>query len=167
MVERKPVQFLELLRHLVQAEIDFIIVGGVAAVLEGAPVSTFDLDIVYSTADDNVERLDQVLGDLNAIYVDPGGRRIRPDAERLRHGGHHLFRTGLGRLDALASIGDGLTFEDLVADSAERSIHGMQVSVLTLPALISSKEAANRPKDRAVLDLLRETLAQRGPTDDG
>ena len=59
MVERKPVQFLELLRHLVQAEIDFIIVGGVAAVLEGAPVSTFDLDIVYSTADDNVERLAQ------------------------------------------------------------------------------------------------------------
>lgn len=85
----------------------------------------------------------------------------RPDAERLKLGGHHLFRTALGRLDALASIGDGLTFEELAADSADRLIHGMTVAVLTLPALISSKEAANRPKDRAVLDLLRETLAQR------
>jgi len=84
----------------------------------------------------------------------------------LKLGGHHLFRTALGRLDALASIGDGLTFEELAADSADRLIHGMTVAVLTLPALISSKEAANRPKDRAVLDLLRETLAQREEADD-
>ena len=166
MVERRPVRFLDLLRCLVEAKIEFTIVGGVAAVLEGAPVSTFDLDIVYSTTQDNTERLVDVLRDLDAIYVDPAGRRIPPEADRLKSGGHHLFRTRLGRLDVLASIGAGLGFEDLAAHSAERSIHEMTVSVLTLETLISTKETANRPKDRAVLDLLRETLAQRDQPDE-
>lgn len=162
MDERRPVRFLDLLRSLVEAEIDFIIVGGVAAVLEGAPISTFDLDLVYATTSENVDRLSRLLEKLDATYVDPAGRRIGPDPARLRTGGHHLLRTSLGRLDLLATIGDGRGYETLLADAAERSLHGMPVRVLRLEALIAAKQAANRPKDRAVLDLLRETLAQRG-----
>ena len=45
---RRPVRFGDLLRALVEGDVDFIVVGGVAAVLEGALVSTFDLDIVYA-----------------------------------------------------------------------------------------------------------------------
>jgi hypothetical protein len=47
--ERRPVQFFELLQSLVDGEVDFIVVGGVAAVLEGAPVSTFDLETLIAT----------------------------------------------------------------------------------------------------------------------
>ena len=158
---RRPVRFVDLLRSLVEAQVDFVIVGGVAAVLEGAPISTFDLDVVYADDDVNVERLSAVLRDLEAIYVDPAGRRIQPDADRLRNGGHHLLRTRFGRLDVLAEIGEGLGYDALVPLSRPRSIHGMSVSVLGLEALISTKQSANRPKDRAVLDLLRETLAAR------
>ena len=140
---------------------DFIVVGGVAAVLEGAPISTFDLDIVYSLDEANITDLLGVLDALDAVYVDPGGRRIRPTAERLRGGGHHLLRTKFGRLDVMGSVGDGLGYSDLVSKSRVRTIHGLEIHVLTLEALITTKESANRPKDRAVLDLLRETLAQR------
>ena len=45
--DRRPVRFLELLQSLVEGNVEFIVVGGVAAVLEGVPVSTFDLDIVF------------------------------------------------------------------------------------------------------------------------
>ena len=157
---RRPVQYLELLRALVSEGVEFI-VGGVAAVLEGVPVSTFDLDVVYSLGENNLDSLARALDDLEAIYVDPGGRKITPTTDRLRGGGHHLLRTRCGRLDVLGSVGEGLGFDDLLQDARPRSIHGLTVSVLTLGALIKTKEGADRPKDRAVLDLLRQTLAER------
>ena len=158
---RAPVRFHELLRTLVERDVAFIVVGGVAAVLEGAPVSTFDLDIVYSLDESNIDRLAGVLEELNAVYVDPGGRTIHPSAERLQGGGHHLLRTRHGRLDVMGSVGDQLAFPDLLQQSRTQTIHGLEIVVLTLEALIATKESADRPKDRAVLDLLRETLAQR------
>lgn len=165
--ERRPVRFRELLLALVQGEVSFIVVGGVAAVLEGAPVSTFDLDIVYALDEGNLTRLARVLHDLDAVYVDPAGRVIRPDIDRLRGGGHHLLRTRYGRLDALGSVGADQGFEDLQQESRTRNVHGLPISVLTLEALIATKESAGRPKDRAVLDLLRETLEERRSRDRG
>jgi len=158
--DRGPVRFRELLRSLVEGNVDFIVVGGVAAVLEGAPVSTFDLDIVYSLNEANIDRLAGVLDELVAVYVDPGERTIRPTVERLRGGGHHLLRTKHGRLDVMGSVGAALGYTDLLKRSRIRTIHEMEILVLTLEALIITKESAGRPKDRAVLDLLRETLSQ-------
>lgn len=162
---RRPVRFRKLLQVLVEGEVDFVIVGGVAAVLEGAPVATFDLDVVYSLDESNLGRLARVLDDLEATYVDPAGRKIQPDLERLRGGGHHLLRSRYGRLDVLGSVGDQVVFEDLLPDSRVRSLRGLEVTVLTLEALIRTKEAADRPKDRATLDLLRQTLAEQQARD--
>jgi predicted nucleotidyltransferase len=159
--DRAPVRFHELLRSLVERDVAFIVVGGVAAVLEGAPVSTFDLDVVYALEESNIDRLAGALEELDAVYVDPGGRNISPTAERLRGGGHHLLRTRHGRLDVMGSVGDELAFPDLLPRSRTQTVHGLEIVVLTLEALIATKESADRPKDRAVLDLLRETLAQR------
>lgn len=159
--ERRPVRFRELLNVLVESEVDFIIVGAVAAVLEGAPVSTFDLDVVYSLDEDNLTRLATALEALDARYVDPAGRTIRPDADRLRYGGHHLLRTRFGRLDALGSIGSEQGYDDLIATARIQELHGMKLRVLTLEAVIATKEVAARPKDEAMLELLRQTLKQR------
>jgi len=159
--DRRPVRFRELLQSLVEGNVEFIVVGGVAAVLEGVPVSTFDLDIVFSLDPTNIGRLEGVLNGLSAVYADPAGRTIRPTVERLRGGGQHLLRTRFGRLDVMGTTGDGLAFQDLVSRSRTRTVHGLEILVLTLEALIATKESANRPKDRAVLDLLRGTLAQR------
>ena len=164
--DRSPVRFFELLRSLVEGNVAFIVVGGVAAVIEGAPISTFDLDVVYSLDETNINRLAGVLEDLSAVYVDPGGRTIRPTADRLCAGGHHLLRTCYGRLDVMGSIGDALAYRDLLPRSQPRTVRGLEVMILGLDALIATKEAADRPKDRAVLDLLRETLAER-QRDDG
>ena len=162
MDERRPVRFRELLRALVDGGVEFIVVGGVAAVLEGAPVSTFDLDVVYALGEGNLKRLTKALDGLGAVYVDPGGRRLEPTVERLRGGGHHLLRTQFGRLDVMGSIGAERGFDDLLPESKPRAIHGLTVNVLTLKAVIATKEAAGREKDRAVLGLLRQVLAERG-----
>jgi hypothetical protein len=60
--------FLAVIHALSEHCVDFIVVGGVAAVLEGAPISTFDLDIVHSRAIDNVQRLEHV----TELQVEPG-----------------------------------------------------------------------------------------------
>lgn len=75
--------FLALLRTLFNHEIDFIVVGGVAAVLHGAPIGTFDMDVVHSRSPENIERLVAALQDLDAYYRGRGEQRLRPDASQL------------------------------------------------------------------------------------
>ena len=91
-----------LLRRLTNAEVDFVIVGGVAVVLQASPRFTRDLDICYATAQDNLERLAGVLIDLNAMRrgVDED-LPFAPDARTLRRTQILTLRTGEGDIDLL------------------------------------------------------------------
>lgn len=53
--------FETILRTLARHEIAFIVVGGLCAVLHGAPVQTYDLDIVHARTPDNLEKLERAL----------------------------------------------------------------------------------------------------------
>ena len=72
-------RFFSVFQTLASHRVDFIVVGGVAAVLRGAPVSTFDLDVVHSTAPENIGRGLAALEDLDACYRAQPERRLRPD----------------------------------------------------------------------------------------
>ena len=63
MTKPKP-DFLAILKTLAEYKVDFIVVGGVCAVLHGAPVSTFDLGLVHSRTPDNIDRLMSALESL-------------------------------------------------------------------------------------------------------
>lgn len=153
--------FLELLRTLDRHRVAHIVVGGVAAILEGAPVTTLDLDFVYRTDDENIQRLAAALTELAASYRDPAGRRIEPTADRLRSNRINLLQTSIGLLDAMQRIGAGWAYEDLLPRTHVRRVGELQVRVLDLAAVVESKEAAGRPKDVAMLPLLRRTLEVR------
>jgi hypothetical protein len=159
MAELPTAKFLGLLRTLLRHGVDFFVVGGVAAQLEGAPIVTFDLDVVYEKTTGNLRRLLAALGELKARYRDPAGRHIEPDMEKLETMRRHLLLTELGALDVLGEIGRSLSFEDLVGRTVSYELGGLRVRVLELAAVIESKEQANRDKDRAVLPVLRQTLA--------
>ncbi|HUQ04820.1 MAG TPA: hypothetical protein VM261_20100 [Kofleriaceae bacterium] len=153
-------RFKDVLEVLARHHVDFIVVGGVAAVLGGAPISTVDVDIVQARDPDNVGRLFAALTDLDARYRDPGGRALRPDIAGLSGDGHHLLVTRSGPLDVLGRIGASESYAELVAESVEYAIDAMTIRVLGLAALIRTKEAAGRPKDHAVLAILKRTLAE-------
>jgi hypothetical protein len=156
-----PPKLRELLATLAGYRVDLIVVGGVAAVLEGAGMMTDDLDVLVETSEPNVERLLAALDDLEAVYRDPAGRTLRPDAKRLGSFRLHLLDTRLGRLDLLRSLGPGKrTYADLVPRSRLYRIGELEIPVLELSAVIEAKEAADRPKDRAALPLLRRTLEE-------
>ena len=154
-------KFRETLEVLDRNRVECILVGGVAAVLQGVPISTLDTDIVYRRTADNIDRLVGALREIEAIYRDPAGRRIEPDAIRLAAGGQHLLETRLGPLDVLATIGANRTYEDLERHAARCALEGINVLLLDLRAIIETKEQAGRGKDLLALPVLRETLRLR------
>ncbi len=156
----KP-DFLAILRILSDHRVDFIIVGGVCAVLHGAPVSTFDLDLVHSRTPENVERLLAALTALTAYARGQGARRIVPDRSHLSSPAHQLLMTRFGPLDLLGSIGKGSGYEELLPHTSEVRMGELRARLLSLEALIRAKEETARDKDAAVLPILRRTLEER------
>ena len=67
----------DLIQALAAHDVEFIIVGGVAALLQGAPINTIDLDIVYARSPANVDRALETLAELGAVYRDDE-RRLSP-----------------------------------------------------------------------------------------
>jgi len=151
-------RFSEILRLLATNEVEFIVVGMTAGILQGAPVTTLDLDLVHRRTPENVARLLRVLANLDAIYRhDP--RKLRPQESHLIGPGHQLLTTVHGDLDCLGTIAGGKGYEELLGQTVTMSLSGdVTVRVLSLPALIEAKERAGRPKDLAALPVLRATL---------
>jgi len=154
--------FLRILGVLSEHEVEFIVVGGVCAVLHGAPVTTFDLDLVHGRDPENLEKLVSALGELGAYYRGHGSKRLAPRVSDLRSDGHHLLMTDAGPLDLLGVVGDGETFESLTGRAEEMGVgEELKVQVLDLPTLIELKEHAGREKDLAVLPVLRATALEK------
>jgi hypothetical protein len=151
-----------LLQALSQHRVDYIVIGGVCAVLHGAPVTTLDLDLVHSREPKNLERLLAVLQELDAYYREQPHRRLRPGLSHLASPGHQLLTTQAGLLDLLGTLTAGQGYEDLLPHTVEvRLTEDLIVRVLDLPTLIAVKEAAGRDKDKAVLPILRRTLEEK------
>ena len=140
-------------------EVECIVVGGISAILQGAPVVTLDLDVVHRRTPENVRRLLAALRSIEARYRhDPRG--LVPEESHLLGPGHNLLQTTCGPLDALGAIDAGLSYADLLPDSEELRVGpGLSTRILSLRRLIELKTAAGRPKDLAVLPTLRATLA--------
>jgi len=153
---------LEILKVLTRHRVDFIVVGGVSAVLHGAPVTTFDLDVVHARNPENIARLSTALEELEAVYRVQPERQLRPDESHLASPGHQLLLTKFGPLDVLGMIGKSRTWEDLRGHARNMEIEpGMMLRVLDLETLIAVKEELGFPKDVAVLPVLRQALKER------
>jgi predicted nucleotidyltransferase len=154
--------FLATLRTLHTGGVEFVLVGGVAASLNGATGQTFDVDIVAARDDENLEKLLRVLESVDAIFRIQPARRLKPDMSHLRSTGHKNLLTKLGYLDVLGTIGRGLSYADLLPHSVEMDIgEGVRVRVLDLETIIAIKEELASEKDLAVLPLLRRTLQEK------
>lgn len=154
--------FLSLLRALHDAEVEFVLVGGLAAVLHGAPIHTYDVDVVFARNAANIGRLLAALESLDAIYRIQPERRLRPSASHLAWPGHQNLITRFGPLDLLGTIGGDLGYEELRPHFVEMEIgEGVRVQVLNFEKLIAIKEQLGGEKDRTVLPVLRRTLEEK------
>ena len=152
----------EILEGLLEAGIDFILVGGLAAVIQGAPVTTIDVDVVHSQSSRNISKIIDFLKSIDAIHRRLDDKIIEPKESDLSGKGHALFTTRLGPLDVLAVIEEGKTYEDLLAHIVEIEFRGHTLRVLDLKMLIKLKKNSKDPKDKQRLAVLEETLRQLG-----
>jgi hypothetical protein len=154
----EPRQLTSILGVLLGEGLEFVLVGALAAVAQGAPVTTHDVDIVHRRTPENLDRLMAALAKLNARYR---GRSpdspVPPDRKALATTGHSLFMTDLGPLDCLGAIEGGRTYDDLVPLSVEAEMDG-HLLVLGLPTIVELKRQSSEAKDRLMLPVLEETL---------
>ena len=153
------IQFKKMLDWLADHQVDFVIIGGVAANLHGSARSTFDLDVCYSRERDNLDRLARALISINArLRNAPLGLPFKLDAETLRRGLNFTFASDLGDLDLLGEVAGVGTFEQAAPRAEIAEMANVQYRFLSLPQLIAAKRAAGRPKDLAVLPELEALL---------
>lgn len=154
----RPMLALEVLaRH----HVDYVLIGGLAATLQGSPLTTGDTDICPSVSADNLGRLSAALRELDArVYATDTARGLKFDIapETLVQAQVWNLITEAGRLD-ISWIPSGTRgYPDLVQDAISYEIDDIVVRVASLADVIRSKEAAGRERDRASLPTLRLLL---------
>lgn len=158
--------FEGLLRALVSAAVEFIVIGGVAGKAHGSPRLTVDLDVVYARSDENVRRLTSALSPLEPyLRGAPPGLPFRFDPETVRRGLNFTLRTTRGDIDLLGEVVGGGGYEALLPHSRELEMFGLRCRCLELDKLIEVKRAAGRPRDLeaiAELEAIREERRKRG-----
>ena len=149
-----------ILEGLIKADVTFILVGGLAAVVQGAPVSTMDVDIVYNRSSENIAKLLAFLKSIGAFHRRLDVKIIEPKERDISGEGHALFSTRLGPLDVLSVIEEGKTYDDLLEHTVAVKFRGHTIKVLDLKMMIELKRASRDPKEKQRLPVLEETLRQ-------
>lgn len=156
-----------LLQTLDAHGVAFVVIGGVAAILQGAPLTTGDLDICYERSTPNLEALGRALRSLDArLRGVEAGLPFQLDARTLRLGDSFTFATSAGDLDCLGTPSGTGGYADLVTKAIEMELVGIRVRLASVDDLIRMKRAANRLKDREqlrVLGALRDELDGEEP----
>ncbi|HEX4560711.1 MAG TPA: hypothetical protein VH113_02670 [Gemmatimonadales bacterium] len=150
---------LSMVAGLVDSEVRFVVIGGVAGAAHGSRRVTDDLDICYEPSLENRRRLAIRLGRWHAYPrgIEPGLPFIM-DEVTLHHTSMLTLRTDQGDLDCFISVPGVGSYAEVAGSSEPVNVGDVRFRVLTLAALIRAKRAAGRPKDQeALLEL--EALA--------
>jgi len=159
-----PVGLLSILHN---HGVRFVVVGGIAARLHGAPLVTEDVDVTPDRSQRNLVALSATLVDLDArlrTVAEPEGVPFPIDPDMLASASSWALTTTHGDLDIMFEPAGTRGYADLAADASAIRISTdpiLEVPVASLRDVIRSKEAAGRDKDRAALPLLRRTLEER------
>lgn len=157
----------QVLATLVRNRVDFVIIGGAAANLQGAVQTTDDIDIIYRFEPTNLARLADALAELRAESLTFPG--LSTDDWPALLGGSDLWRwrTAFGVLDTMTwASGAPREFDDLKNRSDIAKIDGNAVAVASLDDLIAMKRTTDRPQDTLKLIELEDLRRLRREFDE-
>lgn len=157
----KP-EYRKILQALTGANVEFVLIGGLAANLRGSARVTLDVDIIYSRSRENIKRLVEALRP-HSPYLRgaPPGLPFRWDEKTVRMGLNFTLVTAVGDLDILGEVAGGGNYAQILPQSSELEAFGVKVRCVTLEQLIQLKRAAGRPKDLEVIAELQALLEER------
>ena len=152
---RPPLSADDILRRLTTRGVDFVVIGGIAAMLHGSAQATYDLDICYATDRANLQALGEVLVDLHARLKGVNEEiPLVPDGSTLRRTELLTMVTDAGELDVLARPAGSPGYETLRRHADRFDLDGVLVLVASIDDLIAMKLAAGRQKDLAAVEEL-------------
>jgi predicted nucleotidyltransferase len=151
-MDAKPI-LVEVARVLREEGLEAVLIGNAAAAIQGAPVTTIDADFLIRKTPANIAKLKRVAKSLGATIFTPfypvsGLFRVQRDDDALQ-------------LDFMTTIHGVRSFNSARSRAIQIDLGGEQLWVAALADIISSKRAADRPRDRAVLDVLEATLEEK------
>lgn len=133
--------------------VEFVLIGGMAGIARGSTYPSYDLDVVYARSRANVSRLVAALREIGVrLRGAPTELTFLLDEQAIENGANFTFITPYGDLDVLADVAGMRSFDELVKAAEEMEIHGIPVRVASLDHLIAMKRAANRPKDKLMVE---------------
>jgi hypothetical protein len=147
--------FVNLLERLVKNGVDFVVVGGFAGVVHGCTYVTQDIDICCDFSPANLLALQKAVSDLEPVHrMTPKRQKLKLTEETCAHFKNLYLDTKEGQLDCLSFI-DGLGDYSRVREESDLiEVENTKMRVLNLEALIATKRAMNRPRDKeAVMQL--------------
>jgi hypothetical protein len=156
-----------IVRALETREVRYVVIGGLAGILHGAPVNTNDADICPDPDPDNLERLAAALRDMDArirTHAEPDGVAFAVDRHFLGRMAMVNLLTKFGDFDISFKPAATEGYADLVGHAVEFDVNGVRVKVASLDDVIRSKETANRAKDQRALPILyalRDEIARQ------
>lgn len=141
------------LAALNRAKLEAVMIGNAAAALHGAPVTTIDVDFLFRATPGNIKKLKAVSRDLHGVIMRP----YYPVSKLYR-----LTNDDRGlQLDFMPTIHGIRSFEGVRERAVTIQIAGQTGLIACLEDIIRSKQAAARPRDQAVLPILRQTLDEQ------
>jgi predicted nucleotidyltransferase len=162
MATRPPLNTFELLRRLTEGGVDFIVIGGSAAIFHGSAVTTEDLDVCVAMSPETATRIIESLQGLHPVFrMRPDLGPVYPDNRNLRLLKNLYLRTDAGQLDVLGELPEVCSYEELVSRSVKVDVGGLECRVVDIDTLIAAKRAAGRDKDLLTIRHLEAIKRER------
>jgi hypothetical protein len=152
-------QLNQLLARLLQAEVEFVLVGGLAAAIHGSSLNTRDVDICIRLSAENLMRIQSAVADLHPVH------RTRPDIplsltpEDCSRFKNLYLKTDLGIIDCLGEVRAVGDYEEALRHSIVLKLPIGQCRILDIETLIKAKEAMARPHDLIAVQHLKAVLS--------
>jgi predicted nucleotidyltransferase len=159
---RRMVEPEALLRQLADHQVEYVLIGGLAMVAHGSAHITEDLDVCYSRSPKNITALAAAFAPLHPyLRGAPPGLPFSFDVPTIAAALNFTLITDLGDVDVLGEVTGIGMYEQVFAQSEEKTLFGLKVRVLSLDGLLVSKRAAGRIKDRNHILELEELKKMR------
>lgn len=151
--------FDQLLRRLSEADVEFILIGGLAVNAWGVVRGTKDVDIVVAPDLENLKRIAEVaVASRGHVQTGESFLSSPPSiAAQLASGERVAIETDLGQLDVVQGLDGVPSYEELRSSATEAEVLGVKVAICSFEDLKAMKRAAGRTRDQADLEDLDAT----------
>jgi hypothetical protein len=150
----------ELTRRLIAAQVEFVLVGGFAAVAHGVTMVTRDVDICCRFSEPNLMRIQKAFADLHPAHRMRTDLPLELTPEMCASLKNLYLKTDLGAVDCLGEVLGVGNFDEVLKNSVEVELPCGKCRIIDIDALIRAKEAMDRNHDRRAVHFLKEIKKQ-------